>query len=51
MRKCAPIHILALHSIARDASERDPMQNDKNGIAQLTSEQNTLFNAMFGMQS
>lgn len=30
---------------------RGPMQNDKNGIAQLTPEQNTLFNAMFGMQS
>jgi len=27
------------------------MQNDKNGIAQLTPEQNTLFNAMFGIQS
>ena len=46
-----PIHVLALHSIARDTSERDPMQNDKNGIAQLTPEQITLFNAMFGMQS
>lgn len=30
---------------------RGPMQNDKNVIAQLTPEQNTLFNAMFGMQS
>lgn len=43
--------MLALQSIAQNASQRGPMQNGKNGIAQLTPEQNTLLNAMFGMQS